>query len=63
MQLLMSWISSLQKEFALTKIEERDIKDASGEELVTEDDADPEDLEVFYPTDQWQTLRAGNCSG
>ncbi|KAF4796481.1 hypothetical protein TURU_083811 [Turdus rufiventris] len=45
-------------EFALTKIEERDIKDASGEELVTEDDADPEDLEVFYPTDQWQTLRA-----
>ncbi|KAM7004210.1 nucleotide exchange factor SIL1-like [Passerculus sandwichensis] len=54
-------------EFALTKIEESDIKDDSGKELGTEDDADPEDLEVFYPTDQWQTLRpeqavpAGSC--
>nr|XP_031361912.1 nucleotide exchange factor SIL1 [Lonchura striata domestica] len=44
-------------EFALTKIEESDMKDDSGKEPGTEDDADPEDLEVFYPTDQWQTLR------
>ncbi|OWK51716.1 hypothetical protein RLOC_00007096 [Lonchura striata] len=48
-------------EFALTKIEESDMKDDSGKEPGTEDDADPEDLEVFYPTDQWQTLRPGNC--
>ncbi|XP_059716327.1 nucleotide exchange factor SIL1 isoform X4 [Haemorhous mexicanus] len=48
-------------EFALTKIEESDIKDDSGKELGTEDDADPEDLEVFYPTDQWQTLRPGQA--
>lgn len=27
---------------------------------MTEDDADPEDLEVFYPTHQWQTIRPGN---
>ncbi|KAM6988726.1 nucleotide exchange factor SIL1-like [Passerculus sandwichensis] len=48
-------------EFALTKIEESDIKDDSGKELGTEDDADPEDLEVFYPTDQWQTLCPGQA--
>lgn len=60
MQLLMSWISSVQKEFALTKIEESDIKDDSGKEPIADDDADPEDLEVFYPTHQWQTLRPGN---
>uniref|UniRef100_A0A8C5UFW1 Nucleotide exchange factor SIL1 n=1 Tax=Malurus cyaneus samueli TaxID=2593467 RepID=A0A8C5UFW1_9PASS len=47
--------------FALTKIEESDIKDEGGNEPVTEDDADPEDLEVFYPTDQWQTLRPGQA--
>ncbi|RMB93058.1 hypothetical protein DUI87_30564 [Hirundo rustica rustica] len=52
-----SSLSDTVPEFALTKIEESDIKDDSGKEPVTEDDADPEDLEVFYPTDQWQTLR------
>uniref|UniRef100_A0A8C5UFP4 Nucleotide exchange factor SIL1 n=1 Tax=Malurus cyaneus samueli TaxID=2593467 RepID=A0A8C5UFP4_9PASS len=41
--------------------EESDIKDEGGNEPVTEDDADPEDLEVFYPTDQWQTLRPGQA--
>lgn len=56
----MSWIFSIRKEFALTKIEESDIKDDSGKEPITEDDADPEDLEVFYPTHQWQTIRPGN---
>uniref|UniRef100_A0A8C0BGB1 Nucleotide exchange factor SIL1 n=1 Tax=Buteo japonicus TaxID=224669 RepID=A0A8C0BGB1_9AVES len=48
-------------EFALTKIEESDIKDDSGKEPITEDDADPEDLEVFYPTHQWQTIRPGQA--
>uniref|UniRef100_A0A8C3J374 Nucleotide exchange factor SIL1 n=1 Tax=Calidris pygmaea TaxID=425635 RepID=A0A8C3J374_9CHAR len=51
----------LSHEFALTKIEESDIKDDSGKEPITEDDADPEDLEVFYPTHQWQTLRPGQA--
>ncbi|XP_053935780.1 nucleotide exchange factor SIL1 [Cuculus canorus] len=48
-------------EFALTKIEESDTKDDSGKELKTEADADPEDLEVFYPTHQWQTIRPGQA--
>ncbi|XP_075298276.1 nucleotide exchange factor SIL1 isoform X1 [Opisthocomus hoazin] len=59
-----SWSSlsdRVPKEFALTKIEESDIKDDSGKEPVTEDDADPEDLEVFYPTHQWQTIRPGQA--
>ncbi|XP_066053113.1 nucleotide exchange factor SIL1 isoform X2 [Chamaea fasciata] len=56
-----SSLSDTVPEFALTKIEESDIKDDSGKEPVTEDDADPEDLEVFYPTDQWQSLRPGQA--
>ncbi|XP_053812867.1 nucleotide exchange factor SIL1-like, partial [Vidua chalybeata] len=55
-----SSLSHRVPEFALTKIEESDIKDDSGKEPGTEDDADPEDLEVFYPTDQWQTLPPDN---
>uniref|UniRef100_A0A674GIA3 Nucleotide exchange factor SIL1 n=1 Tax=Taeniopygia guttata TaxID=59729 RepID=A0A674GIA3_TAEGU len=58
---LFSCSSHRAPEFALTKIEESDMKDDSGKELGTEDDADPEDLEVFYPTDQWQTLRPGQA--
>ncbi|NWX08523.1 SIL1 factor, partial [Caloenas nicobarica] len=58
-----SWPSRSDRvpEFALTKIEESDMKDDSGKEPVTEDDADPEDLEVFYPTHQWQTIRPGQA--
>ncbi|NXS97140.1 SIL1 factor, partial [Jacana jacana] len=58
-----SWTSLSDRvpEFALTKIEESDIGEGSGEEPVTEDAADPEDLEVFYPTHQWQTLRPGQA--
>ncbi|KAM6122997.1 nucleotide exchange factor SIL1 [Phoenicopterus ruber ruber] len=56
-----SSLSDRVPEFALTKIEESDIKDDSGKEPLTEDDADPEDLEVFYPTDQWQTIRPGQA--
>lgn len=61
MRLLMSWISSVQKEFALTKIEESDTRDGSGKEPIADDGADPEDLEVFYPTRQWQAVRPGNA--
>ncbi|XP_069725765.1 nucleotide exchange factor SIL1 [Phaenicophaeus curvirostris] len=48
-------------EFALTKIEESETKDDSGKEPITEADADPEDLEVFYPTHQWQTIHPGQA--
>ncbi|XP_040429043.1 nucleotide exchange factor SIL1 isoform X1 [Cygnus olor] len=54
-------LSERVPEFALTKIEESDIKDDSGKEPIADDDADPEDLEVFYPTHQWQTLRPGQA--
>ncbi|XP_042645954.1 nucleotide exchange factor SIL1 isoform X2 [Tyto alba] len=56
-----SSLSDRVPEFALTKIEESDIKDDNGKEPLTEDDADPEDLEVFYPTHQWQTIRPGQA--
>ncbi|XP_019475887.1 nucleotide exchange factor SIL1 [Meleagris gallopavo] len=57
------WSSRSERvpEFALTKIEESDIKDDSGKEPITDDDADPEDLEVFYPTRQWQAVRPGQA--
>ncbi|NXJ13741.1 SIL1 factor, partial [Odontophorus gujanensis] len=56
-----SSLSERVPEFALTKIEESDIKDDSGKEPITDDDADPEDLEVFYPTHQWQAVRPGQA--
>uniref|UniRef100_A0A663MYS4 Nucleotide exchange factor SIL1 n=1 Tax=Athene cunicularia TaxID=194338 RepID=A0A663MYS4_ATHCN len=56
-----SSLSDRVPEFALTKIEESDIKDDSRKEPITEDDADPEDLEVFYPTHQWQTIHPGQA--
>ncbi|XP_015731507.1 nucleotide exchange factor SIL1 [Coturnix japonica] len=56
-----SSLSDRVPEFALTKIEESDIKDDSGKEPITDDDADPEDLEVFYPTHQWQAVRPGQA--
>lgn len=26
-----------------------------------EEESDPEDLDVFRPTDQWQSLKPGDC--
>ncbi|KAM6466952.1 nucleotide exchange factor SIL1 isoform 2-T2 [Liasis olivaceus] len=53
-------------EFALTKKEESDLKEQNKEELDViegeeEEDLHPEDLEVFYPTNQWQTVRPGQA--
>ncbi|XP_032635585.1 nucleotide exchange factor SIL1 isoform X3 [Chelonoidis abingdonii] len=56
-----SCISDRIPEFALTKTEESDLKEENGKESVAEDDLDPEDLEVFYPTYQWQTVRPGQA--
>ncbi|XP_059589426.1 nucleotide exchange factor SIL1 isoform X2 [Alligator mississippiensis] len=53
---LCSSLSDRNPEFALTKTEESDLKEENGKESVTEDDADAEDLEVFYPTNWWQTV-------
>lgn len=48
----------------MTKKEESDLKKQNKEELEVieeeEEDFDSEDLEVFYPTNQWQTVRPGN---
>ncbi|KAM9128868.1 nucleotide exchange factor SIL1 isoform 4-T5 [Pangshura tecta] len=56
-----SCLSDRIPEFALTKTEESDLKEENGKESVAEDDLDPEDLEVFYPTYQWQTVRPGQA--
>nr|XP_020643708.1 nucleotide exchange factor SIL1 [Pogona vitticeps]XP_020643710.1 nucleotide exchange factor SIL1 [Pogona vitticeps] len=52
-------------EFALTKKEESDLKEQNKKELVEEEEEeeelDPEDLEMFYPTNQWQTVRPGQA--
>uniref|UniRef100_A0A8D0LD56 Nucleotide exchange factor SIL1 n=1 Tax=Sphenodon punctatus TaxID=8508 RepID=A0A8D0LD56_SPHPU len=56
-----SCISDNIPKFALATKEESDLKDENGEESVREDDLDSEDLEVFYPTHQWQTVRAGQA--
>ncbi|XP_074865764.1 nucleotide exchange factor SIL1 [Carettochelys insculpta] len=56
-----SCLSDRIPEFALTKTEESDLKEESGKESVAEDDLDPEDLEAFYPTHQWQTVRPGQA--
>ena len=31
----------------------------NGSDGIIEEDVDPEDLDVFVPTDQWQPVRAG----
>ncbi|KYO39219.1 nucleotide exchange factor SIL1 isoform A [Alligator mississippiensis] len=54
-------LSDRNPEFALTKTEESDLKEENGKESVTEDDADAEDLEVFYPTNWWQTVHPGQA--
>ncbi|XP_065265312.1 nucleotide exchange factor SIL1 isoform X2 [Emys orbicularis] len=56
-----SCLSDRIPEFALTKTEESDLKEENGKESVAEDDLDPEDLEVFYPTYQWQIVRPGQA--
>ncbi|XP_042300936.1 nucleotide exchange factor SIL1 isoform X2 [Sceloporus undulatus] len=50
-------------EFALTKKEENDLKEENRKEFVEEEEEelDPEDLDVFYPTNQWQTVRPGQA--
>ncbi|XP_019342669.1 nucleotide exchange factor SIL1 isoform X3 [Alligator mississippiensis] len=58
---LCSSLSDRNPEFALTKTEESDLKEENGKESVTEDDADAEDLEVFYPTNWWQTVHPGQA--
>ncbi|XP_015266496.1 PREDICTED: nucleotide exchange factor SIL1 [Gekko japonicus] len=60
-----SCLSDRVTEFALTKKEESDLKEQNKKEAVTvedeEEELDPEDLEVFYPTHQWQTVRLGQA--
>ncbi|KAJ6659276.1 hypothetical protein lerEdw1_019322 [Lerista edwardsae] len=48
-------------EFALTKKENSDVKEQNEQESVEELDLDSEDLEVFYPTNQWQVVHQGQA--
>lgn len=50
------------KEFALTKKEDSDVKEQDKQESVEESDLDSEDLEVFYPTNQWQVVHQGKLN-
>ncbi|KAL8172995.1 UNVERIFIED_CONTAM: hypothetical protein K2H54_036361 [Gekko kuhli] len=60
-----SCLSDRVTEFALAKKEESDLKEQNKKEVVAveeeEEELDPEDLEVFYPTHQWQTVRPGQA--
>ncbi|XP_060088960.1 nucleotide exchange factor SIL1 isoform X2 [Heteronotia binoei] len=57
-----SCLSDRITEFGLTK-KESDLKEQNKKEvvMVEEEELDPEDLEVFYPTHQWQTVRPGQA--
>ncbi|XP_053236479.1 nucleotide exchange factor SIL1 [Podarcis raffonei] len=48
-------------EFALTEKVGDSKEEDSQEGVVEENDFDSEDLEVFYPTNQWQTVRPGQA--
>lgn len=51
------------KQFALTKKDEGDLEEPKKKELIDEeDDFDSEDLEMFYPTNQWQAVRPGKLN-
>uniref|UniRef100_A0A8D0ECM5 Nucleotide exchange factor SIL1 n=2 Tax=Salvator merianae TaxID=96440 RepID=A0A8D0ECM5_SALMN len=58
-----SCLNNRVAEFALTKKEEGDLNEQSKKELVEEEEEelDADDLEVFYPTNQWQTIRPGQA--
>lgn len=58
---LHSGLSDRVTDIALTIKEESDLKEQNEKEvaMAEEEELDPEDLEVFYPTHQWQTVRQG----
>ncbi|XP_063171736.1 nucleotide exchange factor SIL1 isoform X2 [Candoia aspera] len=60
-----SCLNDRVSEFALTKKEESDLKEQNKEELEVieeeEEDLHSEDLEVFYPTNQWQIVQPGQA--
>ncbi|XP_043924944.1 nucleotide exchange factor SIL1 [Protopterus annectens] len=56
----LSAAGSHQKQSALTVVENNEQEEEKSEATV-EDEQDSEDLEVFYPTDQWQTVRPGQA--
>lgn len=47
------------KEFALTNSEKSRTKETERKETIAEEELDPEVLEVFHPTHEWQALRPG----
>lgn len=57
----LSAAESHQKQSALTVLENNEQEEEEKEEATVENEPDSEDLEVFYPTDQWQTVRPGQA--
>lgn len=47
------------KEFALTNPEKSTTKETEKKETTAEEELDPEVLEVFHPSPEWQALRPG----
>lgn len=47
------------KEFALTNPERSSTKETERKETTAEEELDPEVLNVFHPTHEWQALRPG----
>ncbi|XP_042547971.1 nucleotide exchange factor SIL1 isoform X1 [Dipodomys spectabilis] len=47
--------------FALTNPEKSSMKESERKEAKAEEDLDPEILEVFHPTEEWQALRPGQA--
>ncbi|XP_077168852.1 nucleotide exchange factor SIL1 isoform X1 [Paroedura picta] len=58
-----SCLSDRVTELALSRKEDSDLKEQNKKEvvMVEEEEFDPEDMEVFYPTHQWQTVRPGQA--
>nr|XP_008113583.1 PREDICTED: nucleotide exchange factor SIL1 isoform X1 [Anolis carolinensis] len=58
-----SCLNDRVSEFALTKTEDSDLKEENRKELVEEEEEelDSEDLDVFYPTNQWQRVQPGQA--
>ncbi|XP_051870274.1 nucleotide exchange factor SIL1 [Pristis pectinata] len=57
----LSDVSQQPKASALTVLEQTEDDVGKVEDGTVEDDLDPEDMEVFYPTSEWQTVKPGQA--
>ncbi|KAM5299089.1 nucleotide exchange factor SIL1 isoform 2-T2 [Ctenodactylus gundi] len=54
-------LSHQNPKFALTSLEKSSTKESEKKATKAEEELDTEDLEVFYPTQEWQALRPGQA--